>query len=163
MRSPPTITPDHLAQHALGDVRQSPPNQVVPHQASQRWPYALVERARALGWPQSEGMDDALGPRASAGPQRVGVKQLWATVVLGEGGSVVRTEVARLSRTDKDWCHGLALGQVGETFSGDAEPVSDLNLTAAPVSLGRKGTLRVMAASVRPSRLCQGQEPKAKR
>ena len=105
MLSNPKITPDHLAKHALVYVRQSIPKQVLHHQESQRLPYALVERARALGWPQIEVMDDDLGHSASTGTQRVGFKKLLATVVLGEVGIVLRTEVSRLSRTDKDWCH----------------------------------------------------------
>ena len=99
------MTPDHLAKQALVSVRQSTPKQVVHQQESQRWPYALVERARALGWPQIAVSDDDLGHRASAGTQRVGCKTLWATVVLGEVGIVLSTEVSRRSRTDTDWGH----------------------------------------------------------
>jgi len=105
MLSNPKITPDHLAKHALVYVRQSTPKQVLHHQESQRLQYALVERARALGWHQIEVIDDDLGHSASAGTQRVGFKKLLATVVLGEVGIVLSTEVSRLSRTDKDWCH----------------------------------------------------------
>jgi DNA invertase Pin-like site-specific DNA recombinase len=110
-----------------------------------------------------EVIDDDLGYRASAGTQRVGFKTLLATVVLGEVGIVLRTEVSRLSRTAKDWCHVLAICQVCETFLGDAEPVYDVNLTAEQLILGMKGTLSVMAASVLKSRLFQGQEHQAKR
>ena len=46
----PKITPDHLAKQALVYVRQSTPKQVLHNQESQRLQYALVERARALGW-----------------------------------------------------------------------------------------------------------------
>jgi DNA invertase Pin-like site-specific DNA recombinase len=105
MLSHPQITPDHLAQQALVYVRQSTPKQVLHNPDSQRLQYALVERARALGWHQSEVIDDDLGHRASAGTQRVGCKKLWATVVLGEVGIVLSTEVSRLSRTAKDGCH----------------------------------------------------------
>ena len=105
MLSQPKITPDHLAKHALVSVRQSTPKQVWHNQESPRLPYALVERARALGWHQIEVIDDDLGHSASAGTQRVGFKKLLATVVLGEVGIVFSTEVSRLSRTDKAWCH----------------------------------------------------------
>jgi DNA invertase Pin-like site-specific DNA recombinase len=105
MLSHPKIPPDHLAQQALVSVRQSTPKQVLPNQESQRWHYALVERARALGWHQIEVIAEDVGHRASAGTQRVGCKQLLAPVVLGEVGIVLRTEVSRLSRTAKDWCH----------------------------------------------------------
>jgi DNA invertase Pin-like site-specific DNA recombinase len=101
----PKIPPDHLAKQALVSVRPSTPKPVVHHQDSQRLPYALVERARALGWHQIEGIADDLGHRAAAGTQRVGFKKRLATVVRGEVGSVLRTEVSRLSRTATDWCH----------------------------------------------------------
>ena len=101
----PKITPDHLAKKAMGYVRQSSPTQVLHHQESQRLPYALVERARALGWHQIEVIDDDLGHSASDGTRRVGCKKRLATVAVGDVGMILSTEVARLSRTEKDWCH----------------------------------------------------------
>jgi DNA invertase Pin-like site-specific DNA recombinase len=163
MLSNPKITPDHLAKQALVYVRQSTPKQVLHNQESQRLQYALVERARALGWHQIEVIDDDLGHSASAGTQRVGFKKLLATVVLGEVGIVLSTEVSRLSRTDKDWCHLLEICKVCETLLGDAEHVYDVNLTDDQLILGIKGTLSVMESSVLKSRLFQGQEHKAKR
>jgi len=123
MLSNPKITPDHVAKQALVYVRQSTPKQVLHHQESQRLQYALVERARALGWHQIEVIDDDLGHSASAGTQRVGFKKLLATVVLGEVGIVLSTEVSRLSRTDKDWCHLLEICKVCDTLIGDAEHI----------------------------------------
>jgi hypothetical protein len=49
------------------------------------------------------------------------------------------------------------------TFIGDAEHISDVNLTDDPLILGMKGTLSVMASRVLKSRLFQGQEHKAQR
>src|SRR5262245_47178506 len=163
MLSQPKITPDHLAKHALVSVRQSTPKQVVHHQESQRLQYALVERARALGWQQIEVIDDDLGHSASTGPQRVGFKKLLATVVLGEVGIVLSTAVSRRSRTDKDWGHCLAICQVCAPCLGDAEHGADVNLADEPVILGMQGTRSVIASSVLKSRLFQGQEHKAKR
>ena len=100
MLSNPKITPDHLAKHALVYVRQSTPKQVLHHQESQRLQYALVERARALGWHQIEVIDDDLGHSASAGTQRVGFKKLLAMVVLGEVGIVLSTGHWRKSPPD---------------------------------------------------------------
>lgn len=105
MQTNPKITTNHLAKKAIVYVRQSSLKQVLHNQESQRLQYALVERARALGWHQIEVIDDDLGHSASAGTQRVGFKKLLATVVLGEVGMVLSTEASRLSRTDKDWCH----------------------------------------------------------
>lgn len=163
MLSNPKITPDHLAKQALVYVRQSTPKQVLHNHESQRLHYALVERARALGGHQIEVIDDDLGHSASAGTQRVGFKKLFATVVLGEVGIVLSTEVSRLSRTDKDWCHLLEICQVCGTLIGDAEHIYDVNLTDDQLILGMKGTLSVMESSVLQSRLFQGQEHKAQR
>src|SRR5262245_21681543 len=123
MLNNPKITPEHLAKHALVYVRQSTLKQGLHHQDSQRLPYAMVERARTLGWHQIEVIDDDLGHSASAGTQRIGFKKLLATVVLGDVGIVLSTEVSRLSRTEKDWCHVLEICKVCETLIGDAEHV----------------------------------------
>jgi DNA invertase Pin-like site-specific DNA recombinase len=163
MLSHPKITPAHLAKQALVSVRQSTPKQVLHHQESQRLQYALVERARALGGHQSEVIDDDLGHSASAGTPRVGFKKLLATVVLGEVGIVLSTEVSRLSRPEKDWCHVLEICKVCAPFIGDAEHVYDVTRTDAQVLLGMTGTLSVREARGLQSRLFQGQEPKAKR
>ena len=107
--------------------------------------------------------DDDLGQRASDGTRRVGCKQCLAAVALGEGGMVLSTAASRLARTEKDWCHGLAICTVCRTFSGDAAPIDEVHLTADQWMLGMKGTLSVMALRVLQSRLCQGQEHKAPR
>jgi DNA invertase Pin-like site-specific DNA recombinase len=99
------ITTDHLAKKAMVYVRQSSLKQVLHNQESQRLQYALVERARSLGWHQIEVIDDDLGQSASDGTRRVGFKKLLAAVALGDVGMVLSTEASRLSRTDKDWCH----------------------------------------------------------
>ena len=44
------IAPDHLARAAFVYVRQSTAYQVADNLESQRRQYALVERARQLGW-----------------------------------------------------------------------------------------------------------------
>jgi hypothetical protein len=108
-------------------------------------------------------MKNAIGHRASAGTPRVGFKQLLATVVLGEGGIVLSPEVSRLSRPDKDWGHLLELCKGCGTLIGDAEHISEVNLTDDQLILGIKGTLSVMESSGLQSRLFQGQEHKAQR
>lgn len=106
------MTTEHLATKAMGDERQASPTQGLHHQESQRWPYALGERARALGGPQSEVLDDDLGHRASDGPRRVGVKQCLAALALGDVGMVLSPEASRLSRTAKAWGHVLDICKV---------------------------------------------------
>ena len=117
------ITTDHLAKKAMVYVRQSSLKQVLHHQESQRLQYALVERARSLGWLQIEVIDDDLGHSASNGTLRVGFKKLLAAVAIGDVGLVLSTEASRLSRTDKDWCHVLEICKVCGTLLGDAEHI----------------------------------------
>jgi hypothetical protein len=45
------LRPWHLDRSAIVYVRQSTPQQVLEHQQSTARPYALVDRAVALGWP----------------------------------------------------------------------------------------------------------------
>ena len=46
------ITAERLLRKAIVYIRQSSPNQVLHHQESQRRQYALVDRARDLGFQQ---------------------------------------------------------------------------------------------------------------
>ena len=51
------ITAEHLSRRACVYVRQSTPDQVQNNLESQRRQYALVDRARQLGWQQVEVID----------------------------------------------------------------------------------------------------------
>ena len=55
------ITPEHLAREAYVYVRQSTADQLLNNPESRRRQYALVARARALGWENSIVIDDDLG------------------------------------------------------------------------------------------------------
>nr|WP_036047291.1 recombinase family protein [Paraburkholderia mimosarum] len=65
------ITPEHLSRLACVYVRQSTQDQVQNNLESQRRQYALVERARQLGWERVEVIDDDLG-RSGSGTLRPG-------------------------------------------------------------------------------------------
>ena len=85
------ITSDHLARSALVYVRQSTADQVLNHHESRRRQYALVERARALGWAAVEVIDDDLG-RSGSGIARPGFEKLLAAICQGRVGAVVSIE-----------------------------------------------------------------------
>jgi DNA invertase Pin-like site-specific DNA recombinase len=55
------ITAEHLARRACVYIRQSTPDQVQNNLESQRRQYALVDRARQLGWQEVEVIDEDLG------------------------------------------------------------------------------------------------------
>ncbi len=124
----PKITPQHLKRKAIVYLRQSSEYQVHHNLESQRLQYALVDRARALGFEDIEIIDTDLGASASVGaPPRIGFEQLIGSVALGEVGLMLSGEASRLSRTDRDWCQLLEVCQLFGTLIADADQVYDLN------------------------------------
>ena len=91
------INAEHLSRRAYVYVRQSTPDQVQHNLESQRRQYALVERARQLGWEQVEVIDDDLG-RSGSGTLRPGFERLLGLLCDGEVGAVLSIEASRLRR-----------------------------------------------------------------
>src|SRR4051794_7071747 len=96
------ITPEHLARSAFVYVRQSTADQVLNNHESRRRQYALVDRARALGWAAVEVIDDDLG-RSGSGIARPGFEKLLAAICEGRVGAVVSIKASRLARNGRDW------------------------------------------------------------
>jgi len=160
----PKVTSQHLARKAVVYLRQSSPKQVQENLQSQRLQYALREKAITIGFRDVEIIDDDLGSSAGLGARvREGFTQLLGSVALGEVGMVLSIEVARLSRTDKDWCHLLELCQVFGTLIADADHIYDLATMDDQLVLGIKGTLSVVELKILKNRLLRGQEEKARR
>jgi len=160
----PKVTPQHLARKAVVYLRQSSPRQVQENLQSRRLQYALRDKAQTFGFRNVEIIDDDLGSSAALGAKvREGFTQLLGSVALGDVGMVLSIEVARLSRTDKDWCHLLELCQVFGTLIADADHIYDLATMDDQLVLGIKGTLSVVELKVLKSRLLRGQEEKARR
>jgi hypothetical protein len=65
------ITPDHRDRQAYVYVRQSTTDQLLHNHESRRPQYALMDRARALGWSEVVIVDDDLG-RSGGGVERPG-------------------------------------------------------------------------------------------
>ena len=82
------ITPEHLVRDAVVYVRQSTAFQVTQNLESQRRQYGLTGRARQLGWPDVEVIDDDLG-RSGAGARRPGFERLLAAICEGRVGAVL--------------------------------------------------------------------------
>lgn len=158
------VAAQHLARKALVYLRQSSEKQVKENRESQRLQYALVERARDLGFKDVEVIDTDLGSSAGVGAaRREGFDRLIAAVAVGEVGMVLSREASRLSRTDKDWCRLLEVCQVFGTLIADADNVYDLSLMDDQLVLGIKGTLSVVELNVLRMRLLAGMEEKARR
>ena len=90
------ITPEHLAREAYVYVRQSTADQLLNNPESRRRQYALVARARALGWENAIVIDDDLG-RSGDGQLRPGFERLLAAICAGTVGAVLAIEASRLA------------------------------------------------------------------
>ena len=93
---------DHLARQAVVYIRQSTADQVAHNLESKRRQYALVERARQLGWADVAVIDDDLG-RSGSGVARPGFEKLLAGICEGRVGAVMSIEASRLARNGRDW------------------------------------------------------------
>jgi excisionase family DNA binding protein len=137
------ITADHLARRACVYIRQSTPDQVRHNLESQRRQYALVERARALGWQDVDVIDDDLGVSGS-GTHRPGFERLLRALCNGQVGAVFSIEASRLARNGRDWHTLLEFCSVVGALLIDAETVYAPRLTNDRLLLGMKGTISEM-------------------
>ena len=156
------ITPEHLARAAFVYVRQSTADQVLNNHESRRRQYALVDRARALGWAAVEVIDDDLG-RSGSGIARPGFEKLLAAICEGRVGAVVSIEASRLARNGRDW-HTLLefCGLVG-TLILDEDGVYDPRHPNDRLLLGMKGTMSEMELSLFRQRSLEALKQKARR
>jgi DNA invertase Pin-like site-specific DNA recombinase len=158
------ITAAHLARRAVVYLRQSSEGQVRHNLESQRLQYALVDRARALGFRHVEVIDTDLGASAAvAAKRRAGFERLLGAVALGEVGLILSRELSRLLRTDKDFCQLVELCQLFGTLLGDEETIYDTSGMDDQLVLGIKATISVVELKVLRLRLQQGKEHKARR
>jgi DNA invertase Pin-like site-specific DNA recombinase len=137
------ITADHQARRACVYIRQSTPGQVQHNLESQRRQYALVDRARALGWQAVDVIDDDLGISGS-GTLRHGFERLLRALCDGQVGAVFSIEASRLARNGRDWHTLLEFCSTVGALLIDAETVYDPRLTNDRLLLGMKGTISEM-------------------
>lgn len=156
------ITADHLVRNAIVYVRQSTAFQVAQNLESQRRQYGLADRARQLGWPDVEVIDDDLG-RSGGGARRPGFEKLLAAICEGRVGAVLSLEASRLARNGRDW-HTLLefCGLVG-TLIVDEDGVYDSASPNDRLLLGMKGTMSEMELSVFRQRSTEAMKQKARR
>jgi len=156
------ITSEHLGRGAYVYVRQSTADQVLNNHESRRRQYALVDRARALGWNTVEVIDDDLG-RSGSGIARPGFEKLLAAICEGRVGGVVSIEASRLARNGRDW-HTLLefCGLVG-TVIVDEDGVYDPRHPNDRLLLGMKGTMSEMELSLFRQRSLEALKQKARR
>jgi DNA invertase Pin-like site-specific DNA recombinase len=137
------ITAEHLSRRACVYVRQSTPDQVQNNLESQRRQYALVERARQLGWAQVDVIDEDLG-RSGSGTLRPGFERLLGLLCDGHVGAVLSIEASRLARNGRDWHTLLEFCSVVGALLIDADGIYDPAQMNDRLLLGMKGTISEM-------------------
>src|SRR5438477_9166707 len=141
------ITAEHLAREAYVYVRQSTADQLLNNPESRRRQYALVERARALGWENVIVIDDELG-RSGAGQVRPGLGRLLAAICAGTAGAVLAIEASRLARNGRDWHTLLEFCTLVNSLIIDEDGVYDPKLINDRLLLGMKGTFSELELSI---------------
>jgi DNA invertase Pin-like site-specific DNA recombinase len=162
---PPKLKPWHLDRLAVVYVRQSTPQQVSDHQESTARPYALAERAVALGWPgqRVRVIDDDLGKSGQSVEGRLGFQRLRAEVALDHVGLILGLEMSRLARSNKDWHPLLELCARFRVLLADADSLYDPIDHNERLRLGLHGMMSAAELHVRKERMYPGKLQKARR
>jgi excisionase family DNA binding protein len=141
------ITPEHLARAAYVYVRQSTSDQLLNNPESRHRQYALVTRARALGWENVIVIDDDLG-RSGSGQLRPGFERLLAAICAGNAGAVLAIEASRLARNGRDWHTLLEFCAFVNSLIIDEDGTYDPRLVNDRLLLGLKGTFSELELSI---------------
>jgi DNA invertase Pin-like site-specific DNA recombinase len=157
------IRENHLNRKAFIYIRQSSERQVQQHAESGRIQYALVERARSLGWEHPVTIDDDLGKSAAWYSERSGFQNLVTRVSMGVVGIVISLEATRLARCNRDWYHLIDLCTIFDTLIGDHQGIYDPKNPNDRMLLGLKGTMSEAELNLIKFRMQQGRESKARR
>ncbi len=157
------IQPRHLERIAFVYVRQSSLQQVRDHREGQRRQYALVDRARALGFRETVLIDEDQGRSGSGRQERPGFGRLLAGVCQGSVGAVFALEASRLARNNRDWHHLVDLCALTDTLIIDAEGVYDARQLNDRLLLGLKGTMSEFELGLLRQRARQAFEQKVQR
>lgn len=155
----------HLERLAIVYVRQSSPRQVMEHRESRERQYALVEMAKALGWPAERILviDEDQGQSGKSADNRLGFQKVLAEVAMEHGGMVLGLEMSRLARSSKDWHHLFELCGVFHTLLADEDGVYDANDPTDRMVLGLKGIMSELELQTMHNRLQRGVMNKARR
>lgn len=137
------ISEQHHSKPAYIYVRQSTLAQVRHHQESTERQYALRDKARTLGWPDTaiRILDRDLGLSGAQMAGREDFKTLVADVSMGHVGAVFALEVSRLARSNLDWHRLLELCALTHTLVIDADGCYDPGDFNDGLLLGLKGTM----------------------
>jgi DNA invertase Pin-like site-specific DNA recombinase len=161
----PKVRPGQLSRQAVVYVRQSSPHQVRNNRESSSRQYALVERAKALGWTDKsvEIIDEDQARSATGAAHRQGFKALLAEISSGQVGVVLALEASRLARSSADWHRLVEICVVTQTLLADETAVYDPRDPNDRLLLGVKGTISEAEIFTLRTRLHEGRWNKARR
>jgi DNA invertase Pin-like site-specific DNA recombinase len=119
----PKLQDHHRWRQAMVYVCQSHPQQVAEHIESTARPYALGERAVAMGWARDRVLvlADDQGPRGQSRGTRLGFQRVLAEGSLDHVGLMLGLELSRLARSKKDGQQLLELWAILRTLRADAD------------------------------------------
>ncbi len=159
------IKTTHLQRCAYVYVRQSTASQVQHNRESTDRQYKLADRARLLGWPQSQVriIDEDLARSGAATSDRNGFTAMTTEVALSHVGLILSIEVSRVARNNADWYRLLDLCGVTDTLIGDEDGLYHPGLFNDRLLLGLKGTMAEAELHVIRARLEGGIRNKAAR
>ncbi len=159
------INRTHQSREAIVYIRQSSPHQVRNNQESGHRQYALVERARALGWPARAitTVDEDQGRTGASSAHREGFKNLMAEIGAGQVGIVLALEASRLTRSSADWHRLVEICVVTNTLLADETTIYDPRDPNDRLLLGVKGTISEAELFTLKQRLHEGRWNKARR
>jgi len=143
-------------------LRQSTASQVKNNRESQRLQYALVERARELGWQEAQIIDEDLGISGN-GVQRDGFDRLLRDVCQGRIGAIFSVEASRLARNGREWHTLLEFCIVVDVLLIDAQTIYDPKRTDDRLLLGMKGTFSEVESATFRERAQSAIKQKAQR
>lgn len=135
------ISAGHLERPAIVYVRQSSYQQLLHNEESRRLQYGMENRLRALGWRQTEIIDDDLGQSAATTNGRTGFQRMVAEVCLGKVGAIAATEVSRFARNNRDWHQLIEMCGMVDTLLIDHETIYDPRSPNDRLLLGLKGSM----------------------
>jgi DNA invertase Pin-like site-specific DNA recombinase len=159
------MTRQHLGRDAIVYIRQSSPQQVRKNHESRQRQYALVERAKSLGWSKAgiKTVDEDQGCSGTTSTHREGFKKLIAEIGAGQVGIVLALEASRLARSNADWHRLVEICVVTGTLLGDESAIYDPRDPNDRLLLGVKGTISEAELFTLKQRLHQGRWNKARR
>ncbi len=157
------IQKEHLDRAACIYVRQSSLSQVEGNLESQRRQYALVERAKELGWHEVRLIDEDLGRSAGGHVERRGFERLLGDVCQGRVGSVFAVEASRFARNGHEWHRLLEICHIVDTLIVDHDGIYDPKDPNDRLVLGLKGTMSEVELSMFRQRSQEAIRQKARR